>query len=114
MPSRDWRIRIDDMIDAAERIVRYCMDLDFESFAADEITVDAVVRRIAVIGEAARHVPEEIAARHPEIAWRELRGMRNVVIHDYPSADEDLLWDTVRRDIPLLLDQLQNLVAAEK
>ena len=67
MPPRDWRVRIEDLVEAAVTIAGYVQGLSPEAFAGDRRTVDAVVRNLEVIGEAARHVPEEARAQFPEV-----------------------------------------------
>lgn len=81
MPPRGWKLRITDILEAIGLIRDYVEGLDFEAFRADRKTVDAVIRNITVIGEAARSVPREIADAHPEIPWKVMRDIRNVVVH---------------------------------
>ncbi len=71
---------------------------------------DAVIRNITVIGEAARSVPREIADAHPEIPWKVMRGIRNVVVHVYFGIDVRVLWDTSQDDLPPLVEPLRNLL----
>ena len=113
MPPRNWRIRIQDILGAISKIERYTAGLSFESFAEDEKTVDAVLRNIEVIGEAARHVPDIVRARYPTVNWRQVAGMRNVVIHQYPTVDLEIVWDTVVNDLPHLAGQLTDILKRE-
>ena len=80
---REWRFRIEDILEAMGRIERYTEGLDSESFAWDEKTVDPVLRNFGVIGEAVNHVPEEVCAAHPDIPWEPMRAIRNFVIYEY-------------------------------
>ena len=64
--------------------------------------MDAVVRNLIVIGEAAVHVPEDICRKHPDVPWYEMRGMRNFVVHKYFRASDAVIWDTVHVDLPPL------------
>jgi uncharacterized protein with HEPN domain len=91
VPPRDWKQRIADILEAVERIQRYTSGMDLDSFSADDRTVDAVVRNITVIGEAARSVPDEVRRAHPEIPWDEMRGIRNVIVHDYFGVSLSIL-----------------------
>ena len=86
MSPRDWTLRIEDMLQAIGRITQYVEGMTWETFSTDQKTMDAVVRNIEIIGEAARHVPEEIAARYPQIPWTAMRGMRNIFHHPRRSA----------------------------
>jgi uncharacterized protein with HEPN domain len=82
VPPRDWRLRIEDIVEAAGRIARYVEGKDLAAFTSDDLTLDAVSRCFGIIGEAAAHVPEDVVAAHPEIPWADMRGMRNVVVHE--------------------------------
>ena len=85
--------------------------MDFDQFKTDAKTVDAVVRNIEIIGEAASHVPENIIADNPDIPWRDMRDMRNVLAHEYFGVNEKIIWHTVKEDLPPLAPQLKSLLA---
>ena len=102
------------MLGAAEKVVRFTDGLnDVESFAADEKTVDAVIRNIQIIGEAARHIPSDVQARHPTIEWAGMRGMRNILVHDYAGILLDQVWAVVQYRIPGLIASLHTILKAE-
>jgi uncharacterized protein with HEPN domain len=86
MQSKDWRLRIEDILESISAIQKYIEGADFQSFAAAAKTVDAVVRRFTIIGEAANHVPSEVTVGCPSIPWRKMRQMRNVVVHAYSGV----------------------------
>ena len=113
MHTRDWRIRVEDMLDALSRIARYTKDLTLTQFVEDERTIDAVIRNLIVLGEAARLVPEEIAKQHAEIAWHKIRGLRNLAVHEYFSIDAEILWETIRHDLPPLGPMLRKLLRGQ-
>ena len=79
------------------------------AFVHDEKTVDAVVRNLGVIGEAARRLPQAFVDRHPEIPWRRIVGLRNRIVHDYFNVDLDLVWETIRGELPALESELAGL-----
>jgi len=108
---REWRHRIEDILDAIEKIGRYTEGMDFGSFEGDSKTIDAVVRNFTVIGEAARTVPHRIRERHAEIPWEEMRGMRNLIIHDYAEVSPRIVWDTLRSDLPPLIPLLRGVLS---
>ena len=114
MPRRDWRLFIDDITESILRIERYCRGLTYGSFSGDQKTIDAVVRNITVIGEAARNVPAEVVARHPEIPWNEMREMRNVVVHGYFGISTQIVWETAQNDLPSLVGLMKALVDAQR
>jgi uncharacterized protein with HEPN domain len=111
VPRRDWKFRIRDILDAVEKIKSYTAGMNREAFGADNKTVDAVVYNLSVIGEAACHVPDHVQERYPDIPWQQMRGIRNVVVHQYFGVSVDILWETVRRDLPLLEPLLRQVLA---
>ena len=113
MSPRNWRMRVQDILDAIRKIQDYTRDATPDSLRADWKTVDAVVRNLTVIGEAARHVPAEVQARYPDIPWDDMRDMRNVVVHEYFRVSHPILWRTIRNNLPPLTEKLQALLEAE-
>jgi uncharacterized protein with HEPN domain len=113
VPPRDWRLRLEDIVKAAGSIEVYVRDMTFEAFCADQKTVDAVVRNLEVIGEAARHVPDEVRRRFPEVAWADMSDMRNVLVHEYFGVDLPILWKTICSDLPPVVPILKAILATD-
>ena len=107
MPHRNWRMRVEDILQSIARIHRYTDGMTFESFIADEMRVDAVVRNITIIGEAAGHIPIGIQGQYPQMPWDEMRGIRNVVTHEYFGVSLSILWQTAKQDLPPLVATLK-------
>ena len=103
-----------DITEAARLALSYVDGLTLEDFLHDTQCQDAVIRRIEIIGEAARRVSSQTRELHPEIPWAAMIGMRNLMIHDYDDVDMDIVWDTVHRDLPELLALLDPLSADPK
>jgi uncharacterized protein with HEPN domain len=97
------------MLDAVGKIDQYTEGMAFEDFVKDEKTIDAVIRQLTVIGEAAAHVPEDIISMAPGIPWPEIRGMRNVVVHEYFGVNTRIIWETVKKNLPDLRSGLETL-----
>jgi uncharacterized protein with HEPN domain len=110
MPAErdDW-IRIDDMKDACRRIIRYTTGVTQIAFLEDEMRVDAILRNIGVLGDAANKLTPKFRGDHPSIPWRAIIGMRNRVVHEYGRVDLEAVWQTTQDDIPGLLAQLEAL-----
>jgi uncharacterized protein with HEPN domain len=80
---KEWKLRIEHMLDAASRIERFTAGMTLEQFEADDMVADAVIQNVQRIGEVARHVPPEITRRHPNIPWTLMTEMRNIIVHRY-------------------------------
>ena len=110
MPRKDWKIYIEDILEAIAKIQRYTKDMTLAEFEADELRVDAVVRNFTIVGEAARKIPPEVENRHADIPWAEMRGLRNRVVHEYRNVDLEIVWDIIQNYLPPLLLQLRPLL----
>lgn len=110
MPPREWRLRVEDIVDAISKIERYVSGLNFEQFRDDQKTVDAVVRNLEVIGEAVRHLSAGDENLPGDIPWTDIAGMRNVLVHEYFGIDLHIIWHTVVDDLPALKAQVQRLL----
>jgi len=106
MPFRSWQFRIDDIIEAIDKIDRYTRSYDFDSWCKDEKTIDAVIRNIEIIGEASSHLPEEIQNQFKGIPWSMMKAIRNILIHEYFGVDLEILWKTIKEDLPNLKERL--------
>ena len=113
MPPRDWRLRVDDILDAIHKIDVYTRSMTLEDFAQDSRTIDAVVRNLEIIGEASRHLDEPVLRAAPEIPWDKIRGLRNVVAHEYFGVDVGIIWQTARHDLPPLEAPLRRLIETQ-
>jgi uncharacterized protein with HEPN domain len=97
------------MLEAARKIVRYIGSREAETFLADEMAYDATLRNLEILGEAAKAIPEEVRQRHPEVDWRGVAGLRDVLAHAYFALDDATLWKIVHTDIRQLLEVLENI-----
>ena len=100
--SRDARLYLDDVVEAAGRIAEYLRGMDYAAFQADRRTQDAVVRNLEIIGEAARALPDEVKASAPEIDWRKVVGLRNILVHHYFGVNLPIVWDLVQTKLAAL------------
>jgi len=98
--ERDHLLFLEDILEAIAKIERYTQGLSFETFRENDMAVDAVIRNFEVIGEAVRHIPDNIKERYPDVEWKEAAGFRNILIHDYFGIDVEAVWDTMKNNIP--------------
>ena len=112
MPPRSWRVRIEDILEAIDNIEDYVVGLEYRTFRADRKTVDAVERNLEIIGEATANLPDEILARWPEVPWRHMKGLRNLLAHEYFGVDSGILWQTIQEDLPALEPVLRKVLAS--
>ncbi len=105
--TKDIRVYFDDILEALRKIDSYTAGMEFSSFSGDSKTIDATVRNFEVIGEAAKKVPEETKMKYPGIPWKSMAGMRDKLIHDYFGVDNEVLWMTIKEDIPPLQPLLE-------
>lgn len=109
MSPRDWDLRIDDIIDALQTIASYIDGITYDQWTNDRKTIDAVIRNIEIIGEAANHIPEDIQIRYADIPWAQMRCIRNLLIHEYFGVDIDIIWQTITDDLPDLLKKISTV-----
>jgi uncharacterized protein with HEPN domain len=107
--SREWLLYLNDMLACCERIQNYTRGLSREQFDAGGMAYDAIVRNMEVLGEAARQIPDAVRAAAPDVEWRGVIAVRNILIHGYFSIDSDILWDLVTHKIQPMHTALQEL-----
>lgn len=100
-----------DILDAAKAIQRFTAGVSLEQFKANEEKYEAVNRKFEIIGEAARRLSPSARQNFPEIPWKLVTAMRNILVHDYDDVDLDIVWETVQRDVPPLISRLQAYVS---
>lgn len=110
---REWIFRIEDILESIARIQRYLEGMDQSEFIEDDRTMDAVIRNFGIIGEAASHLPEEARSAHPEVPWNRMKGLRNLVIHEYFGVSPEILWSTAKDDLPPLVSLLQAMLGRD-
>ena len=109
--TRDWRLYADDIIESCGKIRRFIAGMTFEAFVADERTLDAVIRNIEVIGEAAKNLPDDVIAKARQVDWRKVRGMRDVLAHGYFGLDTKVVWNTATTKLDALENAVRGLLA---
>jgi hypothetical protein len=111
MSERGAKLYLADIENALDKIERYTGRLSFEQFASSEQVIDAVVRNFEIIGEAVRNIPSKVKLSNADIPWEKMISMRNKVIHEYFGIDEEILWKTIKEDLPVFKGKIAKVVA---
>lgn len=99
---REHKAYCEDVLECIRKIETYTKDLSFENFTLNELIQDAVVRNLEIIGEAVKKLPDELKIIRPEIQWRNIAGLRDIIAHDYFGLDYEIVWDVVKNKLPEL------------
>ncbi len=100
---------IADILNAAQEVEEFTEDMGFDAFAADRKTINAVIRSLEVMGEAAKRIPTEIRQRYPAIPWKQMAAMRDKLIHEYSGVDLQIVWAVVRDELPPLRPRIRGM-----
>ncbi|NDG64332.1 MAG: DUF86 domain-containing protein [Planctomycetes bacterium] len=103
---RDDAARIQDIRESCDRITRFIAQMNFEKFRASDITVRAVLYELIVIGEASKNISDSSRAKFPGVPWKQISGMRDIVIHQYHGVMLDVIWETVTHRVANLRQML--------
>lgn len=98
--TRDYRLYLDDILEAINKIENYTKDLNVDLLMKDDKTFDAVIKNLMIIGEAAKNIPENIRENYNDIPWKEMAGMRDKLIHEYFGIRYDVIWKTITLRLP--------------
>jgi uncharacterized protein with HEPN domain len=111
MTQHDDLVYLGDMLDSTRAVLRWTEGRDEDAFMADDMLQSAVAHQVQTIGEAASKVSAEFRAAHPEIAWQDMVGMRNIIVHNYRRVMRAVLW---RLDLTPLIDDIRRILPPEQ
>ncbi|MCP4105809.1 MAG: DUF86 domain-containing protein [Desulfobacteraceae bacterium] len=92
----------------------FVADMNYEEFIKDDKSAFAVIRALEIIGEAAKYIPDEFRSENPDVPWKDLAGMRDVLIHRYFGVDLETVWTVVKEEIPLFRPLLEKILKEYK
>ena len=111
---RDYILYLEDILKAIEAIKDFVKGMSFNEFAADDKTSSAVIRKLEIIGEATKKIPTQIRDKYPNVPWKTMARMRDVLIHGYFGVDFNIVWDTIKKDLPLIEEKVRDIVKNER
>jgi uncharacterized protein with HEPN domain len=111
--SRKNEDRLLDILDAIGSIRTYISGMAYDSFLNDRKSRDAVVRNIEIIGEAVRSLSPSFLKSHPQVAWKDIIGIRNIIVHHYFGVMTDIVWNVIQNDLPVLEKQICEMLGSE-
>lgn len=108
--KRDYKVYLEDILESTKLIKSYTRDLDERKFNELPEVQDAIIRRLEIIGEAAKNIPTNIRNKFPKIPWKEITGMRDVLAHEYFGIGMSRVWKTVKTDVPKLEKEVKKIL----
>lgn len=103
--KKDPRVFIEHIIESIQLIEEYTLHLNAEKFQKNKAMQDAIIRRLEIIGEAVKNIPTSFKAHHPDVPWKQMAGMRDILIHEYFDVDLSLTWSVVQRELPTIKEK---------
>ena len=111
--SREPRLYLADILTCIENASKYVKGLSYKGFTEYQKTFDAVVRNLEIIGEAAKHIPEELKKKYP-YDWRSVIGLRDILVHAYFGVSTKIVWDILKNELPGLKDLIEEIIENEE
>ena len=108
--KRNYNFYIKDILQSIIQIEKFVEGMDYEEFLHDEKTSSAVIRKLEIIGEAAKHIPARVRQAHSKLPWNEMARMRDKLIHGYFGVDHEIVWKVVKERLPEVKTSLEKII----
>lgn len=108
--TRDYKLFLHDILESIEKILEFTKDMSFEEFVEDDKTASAVVRKLEIIGEASKNIPNQIIKRYKTVPWKEMAKTRDKLIHGYFVVDYEIVWKVVKERLPIIRPELEKVL----
>jgi len=104
--SKNYKVYLQDIKQAIAKIEKYTKNLTFTQFKNNELVIDGVVRNLEIIGEAAKKLPDNVKEKTPDVEWKKIAGLRDILIHEYFGVDLEIIWDIIKNKLPQLKQRI--------
>ncbi len=108
--NKDVRVYFDDILESIVQIEKYTNKLTHKEFLKNTMVQDAIIRRLEIIGEAVKNVPQNFRERHPDMRWKNIAGMRDILIHEYSGVNLKRVWKVIKDDMPDLKQSVKRII----
>ena len=108
---RDHKLYLKDMLEAIQKIERYSEKMSLDTLLEDDLVQDAIIRNLEILGEAVKNIPEHVKNEHPDIEWKKIAGLRDIITHAYFGIDVEIIWDVVENKIPSLKKSILEILS---
>ena len=114
MSKREWKLFVEDILESIELVESYVANMNFDDFKNDRKTIDAVVRNLEIIGEAARNISDEIKNKYQNVDWKGMIGLRNRIAHRYFGINLTIIWEILKQELPPLKEKMKQIKELER
>ncbi len=113
MTKKDYSIFLEHILESIKDIESYSEGISKNKFFANKQLQDAIIRRIEIIGEAAKNISDDVKKRYPDVSWNEVVGTRDIFIHHYFGVDLEIVWNIMKIDLPDLKKKIKNIMESD-
>ena len=111
--SRDYRVYLEDILEAIRKIREFTNEVSLAALSKDAKTLDAVIRNLEVVGEAVKRLPEQVRSRQPDVEWKKIAGLRDILIHEYFGINVEVVWDVIQHKLSELEAAAKKLLGSQ-
>jgi uncharacterized protein with HEPN domain len=108
--SRDFTDYLNDILSSIDEIFDFIGNMEYDAFSSDKKTINAVIRSLEIIGEASKHIPNNIKTGYPDVPWKRMSGMRDKLIHEYHGVDYEMVWLVIREDLREVKEKIMMII----